>query len=127
MLDQPDTMTKTGAEEPEPAAAPAEAAGVDALKAQRFELEKKLAAAELKLAATEVALGEAESRLANLEQMIDQMPINVITCDRETFEIDYANQTTKDTIKTLEHLLPVKADQLLELFDPCHEFFPAGH
>lgn len=45
--------------------------------------------------------------------MMDQMPVNVILADARTFDIVYANQTTVDTLKQLEHLLPVKADKLI--------------
>ncbi|PCJ60477.1 MAG: chemotaxis protein [Rhodospirillaceae bacterium] len=50
---------------------------------------------------------------ARLTQMVDNMPINVMMCDPKTLEINYINQTSIDTLKTLEHLLPVKADALL--------------
>ncbi|NMM46370.1 methyl-accepting chemotaxis protein [Rhodospirillaceae bacterium KN72] len=46
-------------------------------------------------------------------QMLDQMPINTILCNIETFEITYANQATKDTLKSIEHLLPIKAKDLI--------------
>ena len=68
---------------------------------------------ETRLAETEAKLADAERGLATLRQMVDQMPVNVITCDLETLEIDYVNATTKDTIRQLEHLLPIKADELL--------------
>lgn len=46
-------------------------------------------------------------------QMADQMPINVMTCDLQEFRINYANAATMATLKKIEHLLPIKADQLL--------------
>ena len=82
---------------------------------------------ETRLAETEAKLADAERGLATLRQMVDQMPVNVITCDLETLEIDYVNATTKDTIRQLEHLLPIKADELLgtciDVFhkDPSHQ------
>ncbi|MBV2111935.1 MAG: chemotaxis protein [Candidatus Thiodiazotropha sp. (ex Ctena orbiculata)] len=48
-----------------------------------------------------------------LKIMVDNMPINIMMCDPEGFEINYINQTSIDTLKTIEHLLPVKADEVL--------------
>ena len=48
-----------------------------------------------------------------LQQMIDGMPINVVMCDTEDFIINYCNPASVATLKKLEHLLPVKADQLI--------------
>ncbi|MBL4689923.1 MAG: chemotaxis protein [Rhodospirillales bacterium] len=49
----------------------------------------------------------------NLKQMVDVMPINIIMCDPKTLEVTYINQTSIDTLKTVEHLLPIKADDLM--------------
>ncbi|MBC8239680.1 MAG: PAS domain-containing protein [Alphaproteobacteria bacterium] len=54
-----------------------------------------------------------EAETAKLMQMLDQMPINVMLADRETFEITYINQTSIKTLTPLNHLLPVPADKLL--------------
>ncbi len=51
--------------------------------------------------------------LIRLRQMLDQMPINVMTCDRHTLKIDYINQTSRDTLRTIEHLLPIKVDDIV--------------
>ncbi len=66
------------------------------------------------------AIGEALERLdtrldAALRhaQIIDQLPINVMTCDPENFRIDYANRATLETVRQLEHLLPVRAEDLV--------------
>lgn len=48
-----------------------------------------------------------------LKIMVDNMPINVMMCDPKTFEINFVNQTSVKTLKSIEHLLPVKADQIL--------------
>jgi len=48
-----------------------------------------------------------------LKRMVDNMPINVMMCDPETFEINYANKTSVETLRSIEHLLPIKADNLL--------------
>ena len=41
-----------------------------------------------------------------LQRMIDKMPINVMAADPKTFEINYANDTTLETLKAVQHLLP---------------------
>ena len=48
-----------------------------------------------------------------LRQMVDTMPINVMSCDPEDFKLNYINDTSMKTLKTLEHLLPCKADEIL--------------
>jgi len=53
------------------------------------------------------------AKAAELRVMVDTMPINIMTCDPETFVINYANTNTIETLRGLEALLPVKADDLL--------------
>ena len=48
-----------------------------------------------------------------LRQMVDNMPMNVMACDLEDFRLNYINNTSLKTLRTLEHLLPCKADELL--------------
>ncbi|MEI2414865.1 EAL domain-containing protein [Orrella sp. JC864] len=52
----------------------------------------------------------AQSRLL---RMIDDMPVAVMTLDPGTFNINYVNETSKSLIRSIEHLLPIKADALL--------------
>ena len=54
-----------------------------------------------------------EEEAARLAQMIDNMPVNVLMCDKDTLELNYANQTSIDTLRSIEHLLPIKVDNLL--------------
>lgn len=54
-----------------------------------------------------------EDRLASLQRMVDDMPINIITCDIKDFRIDYANKAALSTLAKIEHLLPITADQLI--------------
>lgn len=49
----------------------------------------------------------------NLKQMVDLMPINVMMCDPKEFKINFANETSKKTLKTVEHLLPIKVENLM--------------
>ncbi|HEY0125389.1 MAG TPA: EAL domain-containing protein [Rhizobium sp.] len=53
---------------------------------------------------------EDQSRLL---RMIDDMPVAVMTVERDTLNINYANETSKRLIGRIEHLLPIKADALL--------------
>ncbi|MBM3567709.1 MAG: PAS domain-containing protein [Alphaproteobacteria bacterium] len=53
------------------------------------------------------------SRSNRFQQMVHDLPVNVMTCDLQTFKIDYANRATIETLRKIEHLLPVKADQLI--------------
>ncbi|MEQ8603117.1 MAG: methyl-accepting chemotaxis protein [Marivibrio sp.] len=46
-------------------------------------------------------------------RMMDQMPINVMLADAKTYDIVYANETSVETIRKLEHLVPIKAEQLV--------------
>lgn len=61
------------------------------------------------------------------QQMINQMPVNVLMSDLEDFKITFMNDTSRKTLKTLEHLLPVNADEMMgtsiDIFhkDPAHQ------
>ena len=46
-------------------------------------------------------------------QMLEDMPVNVMTCDLKDFRIDYANRATIETLRKIEHALPIKADRLV--------------
>ena len=52
------------------------------------------------------------SRLRMLEQMLDQMPINVMFVEPENFTITYVNRTSIETLTPLADLLPAPPDQL---------------
>jgi methyl-accepting chemotaxis protein len=54
-----------------------------------------------------------QRKTERLLTVLDLLPVNVMTCDPETFVIDYANRTSIDTIRTLERYLPVTADTLV--------------
>ncbi len=56
---------------------------------------------------------KADAEAARLLEMVDGMPINIMTADPETFEINYINKTSIETLRPLESLLPCKADDLL--------------
>ena len=59
---------------------------------------------------TEVVRQEQETeRLLN---MLDQTPVNVMMADKDSLELIYLNKTSLDTLRPLEHLLPVPVDAL---------------
>ena len=74
---------------------------------------------------TEKVKQEAEAQ--RLQQMIEGMPINVMMCDPDTLELNYLNKQSRETLKSIEHLLPVKAEdmfgQCIDIFhkDPAHQ------
>ena len=61
------------------------------------------------------------------EQMVENLPIGVMTCDLKDFTINYLNKFSRETFKKLEHLLPCRADQVMgiciDVFhkDPAHQ------
>ncbi len=56
---------------------------------------------------------KADEEAARLAQMVEELPINVLTCDPEEFKITYANKASMDTLRTLEHILPCRADDIV--------------
>jgi methyl-accepting chemotaxis protein len=70
---------------------------------------------------------KADAESARLLQMVDNMPLNIMTCDPKTFEINYINKTSLKTLQSVESLLPVKADKMLgqsiDIFhkNPAHQ------
>jgi methyl-accepting chemotaxis protein len=64
---------------------------------------------------------------ASLLNMLDEMPINVMMADPKTLEVTYANKTTIETLRTIEDLIPIKAEELIgtciDIFheDPAHQ------
>jgi methyl-accepting chemotaxis protein len=55
---------------------------------------------------------KSDEQQAQLRQMIDTAPINVMFCDTD-LTIQYANNTSKATLRTLEKYLPISADKLV--------------
>ena len=60
---------------------------------------------------TDFVKKEQQTKL--LMRMLDDMPINVMTADKDTLEINYINRTSINTLKAVEHLLPIKAEKAL--------------
>lgn len=57
----------------------------------------------------QMALRDSEK----VKNMVDKMPINVMMCDPKTFKINYANETSIKTLKAVQHLIPIKAEDLV--------------
>jgi methyl-accepting chemotaxis protein len=61
------------------------------------------------------------------QQMVEDMPINVMTCELKTFKIDYCNKAAMQTLRSIQHALPCDADDMLgtsiDIFhkDPGHQ------
>ncbi|MEM8812407.1 MAG: methyl-accepting chemotaxis protein [Pseudomonadota bacterium] len=56
---------------------------------------------------------KSDREARRLLQMIDKMPINIMTCDPQTFDINYCNETSKETLKAVEQYLPIDSTDLL--------------
>ncbi len=82
---------------------------------------------EFEDAAAEAKPDIPEKDIFAFRQMLDAMPTNVMTCDVETLQIDYINSTSVETLRSIEDLLPCKADEILgqciDIFhkDPSHQ------
>ena len=80
-----------------------------------------------RMARAMVQFREAGANAQRLAQMVEDMPMGVMQCDPKSFEITYLNKFSRETLKTLEQYLPVKADQLMgqciDVFhkDPAHQ------
>ncbi len=55
---------------------------------------------------------DVASEFAKLKSMVEQLPINVMLANTD-YELVYMNQTSVDTLKSIEHLLPKPVDQLV--------------
>ena len=75
----------------------------------------------VKIAADITEIAKARADAARIGSMLEQAPINVMFADRE-FKIRYINRASVKTLKDLEHLLPIKADQIIgQSFDVFHK------
>jgi methyl-accepting chemotaxis protein len=68
---------------------------------------------------TEKAILEAET--ARIQSMMDNLPINVLFCDRDLV-LRYMNPASTKTLKTLEHLLPMPVEKFIGIkIDAFHK------
>jgi methyl-accepting chemotaxis protein len=65
--------------------------------------------------ARKLRVGFQKERLSDsaFRQMVNVIPTNVMVCDLDDLKIIYINEATRSTLKKIEHVLPVKVDQLL--------------
>ena len=64
---------------------------------------------------------KADAETARISQIVESMTNNIIYADRD-LKIQYINPASERTFKQLEHLLPVKADQVLgQVIDVFHK------
>jgi methyl-accepting chemotaxis protein len=56
---------------------------------------------------------KVEAAAAQQAQMLNLLPVNVMMCDLDTFEVVYLNDTSKETLRSIEQYLPVSADEML--------------
>jgi len=61
----------------------------------------------------EVEAAADRGELARMRQMLDEAPFNVMLCDLDGLVVTYANQATIRTLRSIEHLLPIKAERLV--------------
>ncbi|MBB2157545.1 EAL domain-containing protein [Gluconacetobacter diazotrophicus] len=59
-----------------------------------------------------IAARSKEQAQNRLLRMIDDMPVAVMTVEPDTLKINYVNETSKRLVRRIEHLLPIKADDL---------------
>lgn len=63
----------------------------------------------------------------DFKQLLDEAPVNVMICDLIGFQITYANRATLTTLRSIEHVLPIRADDLvgasIDVFhkNPAHQ------
>lgn len=53
-----------------------------------------------------------KAEAGRMSSMIEQMPVNIMFADRE-LKIQYMNPASAKTLKTLEHILPIRVDQMI--------------
>lgn len=51
--------------------------------------------------------------LPDFRRLLDDAPVNVMLCDLTEFRITYANKATLKTLRAIEHVLPIRADELI--------------
>lgn len=67
-----------------------------------------------------------ENRVATNQQMLEYAPVNMMRCDLD-YNITYLNDSSRKTLKSIEGLLPIKADAVLgssiDIFhkNPAHQ------
>lgn len=61
------------------------------------------------------------------KQMVDNMPVCVLLCDLDNFEVTYANSSSIEALKGIQHALPLPAEEIvgqsIDIFhkNPAHQ------
>ena len=69
----------------------------------------------------------AKARSERLLSLLDNLPVPIMMCDPDTFIIDYANKASIETLRSIEHHLAVRADEVvgksIDIFhkNPSHQ------
>ncbi len=66
----------------------------------------------VKFASDITEMAKSREEAARISSMMEQAPINVMFAGPD-FKISYANPASMKTLKSIEHLLPIKAEQLI--------------
>jgi methyl-accepting chemotaxis protein len=66
----------------------------------------------VKFASDVTEMAKSREEAARISSMMEQAPINVMFAGPD-FKISYANPASMKTLKSIEHLLPIKAEQLI--------------
>ncbi len=76
--------------------------------------------------AEQAAGATKDNELRHAERMIEEVPVAVMMCDRN-LTITYANKASREALKKIEHVLPIRASavigQSIDIFhkDPSHQ------
>lgn len=60
-----------------------------------------------------IGLAKRNSSSSHHAQALDALPLAVMMCDPVDFKIHYMNAATVENLRSIEHLLPVPADQIM--------------
>lgn len=74
---------------------------------------ERMAVAQADASTLTTRIRREEREQSRLLRMIDDMPVAVMTVDPTTLEIDYVNETSKRTLRQIEHLLPIKVNDII--------------
>ncbi|MEQ8791606.1 MAG: methyl-accepting chemotaxis protein [Pirellulaceae bacterium] len=92
-----------------------DAAASKAAEAEPAELARtrhRLEQAEQQAEQIREQLAASQQQLSEQKALVDHVPVNVMLADRN-LNITYANQSSIDTLRTIEHLLPCRVDDLV--------------
>lgn len=55
----------------------------------------------------------SKAETESFRQMVEGMPVNVMLCELTEFRITYMNDATRKTLRSIEHVLPIKVDAMI--------------